>query len=183
MSMSKPVARRRLLAGSLAGSLGALAAALPGVPARAQGVEDNREPPLPRTGMRLALPEVTLFDGSTFRPEQAQGQVVVVYWWASWCPLCAVQSPLMDKLWRAQRGRGLRMLALSVDRRAEDATAYLAKRGLTFPAGWVTPAVAQVMPKPRGLPVTVVRGRDERVLQAEAGQMIADAIDDIATFL
>ncbi len=124
-----------------------------------------------------------LLDGSTFRPAQADGQVLVIYWWASWCPFCAVQSPLMDRLWREQRGRGLEMLALSIDRKAEDASAYLARHGYVFPSGHVTPAVAQALPKPRGLPVTLVRGRDGKVLLAEAGQMFPEDVEAIADFL
>lgn len=138
---------------------------------------------LPALGATLALPDVPLFDGGVFTSAGAQGQVVVVYWWASWCPFCAVQSPLMDKLWLDQRGRGLRMLGLSIDKKPEDAKAYLAKRGYSFPSGWVTPQVQAVLPKPRGLPVTLVRGRDGRVLMAEGGQLFPEDIEQIASFL
>ncbi len=143
----------------------------------------DKASPLPKKGSPLALTEVPMLDGSTFRPAQADGQVLVIYWWASWCPFCAVQSPLIDKLWREQRGRGLKMLALSIDRKAGDASAYLARRGYVFPSGHVTPAVAQALPKPRGLPVTLVRGRDGKVLLAEAGQMFPEYVEAIADFL
>jgi thiol-disulfide isomerase/thioredoxin len=144
--------------------------------------EEKAGPP-PALGTRIELPEVPMLDGSTFRPEQAQGQVLVIYWWASWCPFCAVQSPLMDKLWREQGPRGLRMLALSIDKKAEDAIAYRTKRGYTFPSGLVTPAVAQALPKPKGLPVTYVRGRDGRLAMAEAGQLFPEDVEAIARFL
>ena len=38
-------------------------------------------------------------------------------------------------------------------------------------------------PKPRGLPVTVVRGRDGRVLMGEAGQLFPEDVEQIADFL
>ena len=72
----------------------------------------------------------------------------MLYWWASWCPFCAVQSPLMNQLYLAQRARGLQFWGLSIDRKPEDATGYLAKRGYGFPSGLVTPAFARVLPKP-----------------------------------
>ena len=75
------------------------------------------------------------------------------------------------------------MLALSIDRRTEEASAYLGKKGYTFPAGLVTPAVARVLPKPKGLPVTVVRGRDGRVLAAESGQLFPEDVEQFARFL
>ena len=154
-------------------------------PAAAQAVADggDRGPPLPTLGTRLVLPAVTQLDGRATTPADFDGQVLVLYWWASWCPFGAVQSPLIDQLWLAQHGRGLRVLGLSIDRKAEDASAYLAKKGYSFPAAMLTPAIARVLPKPRGLPVTVVRGRDGRVLMAEAGQLFPEDIEGIARFL
>lgn len=142
--------------------------------------------PLPAIGANLALPEVTLFDGSVFRPAQAEGRVLVIYWWASTCPFCALQSPEMQKLWDAQRvlgERGMLMLTLSIDRKREDAIAYLKKKGYTFPAGWVTPQIQRVLPKPKGLPITLVRGRDGRVLQAERGQLFPEDVEQLARWV
>ncbi len=108
---------------------------------------------------------------------------MVLYWWASWCPFCAQQSPEMQKLWAAQKTRGLRMLALSIDKKPEDAMAYLTRRGYSFPAVWVSPEVARFYPKPDGLPVTVVRGKDGRVVQAEKGQLFAEDVAELARWV
>lgn len=172
------ITRRRAVAG-VAGSL-----LLPEL-SRAQGAArtDDPEAPAPQVGSPLALPDVMLLNGTSFRAAEAAGQVVVLYWWASWCPFCAQQSPAMEALWLAQKGRGLRMLGLSIDRTAAEASAHLARKGYTFPAGLVTPAVARVLPKPKGLPVTVVRGRDGRVLAAESGQLFPEDVEQLARFL
>lgn len=138
---------------------------------------------LPGVGSQLAVPPLTLFDGQRFEPAQAHGKLLVIYWWASWCPFCALQSPHMEALWKAHQKRGLQMLALSIDRRAEDATTYLAKQGYTFPAALFTPEIGRVLPKPKGLPVTVVRGRDGRVVMAEAGQLFPEDVEQIARWL
>ncbi len=172
-------ARRQALAG-LSGLAGSLL-----VPARAQPAPqgDDKTVPLPAVGSPLPLPELTLLDGTRLRAADADGHVLVLYWWASWCPFCAQQSPLMNQFWLAQKSRGLLMLGLSIDKKAEDASSYLRKKGYTFPAAQVTPAVARVLPKPKGLPVTVVRGRDGRVLAAEAGQLFPEDIEQFARWL
>ena len=147
---------------------------------------EAKAPPLPALGTRLLLPEVPLFDGTVFRPAQAEGQVLVIYWWASDCPFCALQSPEMQKLWLSQREKGqkgLQMLTLSVDRKREDALNYLKKKGYTFPAGFVTPEIQRVMPKPRGLPITLVRGRDGKLLAAEKGQLFPEDVELLAHWL
>lgn len=176
--------RRRLL---LAGGLALASSLAPERFAAAQVQAGPSSPaaeaqagPLPTIGARLYVPEVPLLDGSSFHPSQAEGRVLVIYWWASTCPFCALQSPEMQKLWDAQRVRGpqgLLLLTLSIDRKREDAVSYLKKKGYTFPAGFVTPEVHRAMPKPKGLPITIVRGRDGGVLQAERGQLFAEDVE------
>ncbi len=172
----------------------ALASAAPALGLRAQTPQDApsaasvaaqeaRAPALPALGTALALRPVPLLGGGQFEPARAQGKVLVVYWWASWCPFCAVQSPHIEALWRKNRARGLEVLALSIDRRAQEAVAYMKKKGYTFPAAMLTPEVATMLPKPKGLPVTVVRGRDGKVVFAESGEMFPEDIEGLAKFL
>ena len=175
------VTRAALLGGGLA--LGHAGSALAqAAPAPSSAATEAKAGPLPALGTPLALPEVTLLDGSAFRPAQADGRVLVIYWWASTCPFCALQSPEMQKLWLAEQHKpqGLQLLTLSIDRKREDALAYLKKKGYTFPVGYVTPEIQRVLPKPKGLPITLVRGRDGRVLQAERGQLFPEDVELLA---
>lgn len=147
---------------------------------------EAQAPPLPAVGTPLALPAIERLDGTRFEPRDADGRVLVLYWWASWCPFCAETTPHVEALWRAQRAlgnQGLLLLALSIDSQPQPARDYLARRGYTLPAAWMTPALRRVLSKPRGLPVTVVRGRDGRVLQAEAGQLFAEDVQALARHL
>ncbi len=138
---------------------------------------------VPAVGSPMRLPDVPLLEGGEFKAASAEGRVVVVYWWASWCPFCAQVTPHIQKLWKAQRERGLLVLGLSIDQDPAAAKAYRAKRGYDFPSGWVTPAIEAVLPKPQGLPVTVVRGRDGRVAAAETGQLFPEDVEQLARFL
>jgi thiol-disulfide isomerase/thioredoxin len=157
--------------------------AMMGLRAQTPPPSEERAGPPPPIGTRIDLPDLPLLDGSVLRPADAAGQVVVLYWWASWCPFCAVQTPLMDRLWQAQRTRGLRLVGLSIDKKPEDASAYLARRGYAFPSAWVSPTIRQALPKAKGLPITVVLGRDRRVVMSEAGQLFPEDIEAIARFL
>lgn len=154
-----------------------LAQTLPGLSPAAM---EATAPPLPVVGTLLRLPELVLLDGSAFGPAQARNRITLVYWWSSTCPFCALQSPEIQKLWLAQQSRGWQMLALSVDKKPADAVAYLRKKGYTFPSAWVTPEVHRAFPKPKGLPVTLVLGRDVKVLQAERGQMFPEDVEQLA---
>jgi thiol-disulfide isomerase/thioredoxin len=138
--------------------------------------------PLLPLGSTLAAPTLTLLDGSVWGPEQSRGKVLVLYWWASWCPFCAEQSPHIDALWRAHRSQGLELLALSIDKQPAAASAHLKAKGYGFPAAMAT-QVAAVWPKPRGLPVVVVRGRDGKVVYAESGSLFPEDVQGLKKFL
>ena len=146
------------------------------------------EGPLPKVGSALPLPAVTLLEGRRWTPAEAEGKVLVVYWWASWCPFCAVQSPHIEALWRAQRAQGLEVLALSIDKQAAAAVNYMKAKGYSFPAGMLTPEVARLLPKPAGLPVVVVlklaaNGRDGQVVFAESGEMFPEDVEGLKKYL
>jgi peroxiredoxin len=144
---------------------------------------ERQAPAMPELGTRLRMPRIDLLNGQSFDPAQTAGQPLLIYWWSSTCPFCALQSPSMQALWREHQAKGLRMVALSIDRQAEDARAYLAKRGYTFPAAWASPAWRQAFPKPKGLPITLLVGRDGRLVLAEKGQMFAEDVQAIAQWL
>ena len=168
--------RRDTMSAAAVGSLAALLA--PSVWAQPVSAlaDEAKAPPLPELGSALEVPRITRFDGSVYEPAQSQGQVLLVYWWSSTCPFCALQSPHMDKLWRSQQARGLQMLALSIDRKPEDATAYLRSRGYSFPSAWASPEWRKAFPKPRGLPITLVHGRDGKVVLAERSDQVQHAL-------
>jgi hypothetical protein len=161
------------------GMLAGLPAAATAQPASA-AAEEAKAPPLPPLGAALPMPRITLLDGSEFEPARANGKSLLVYWWSSTCPFCALQSPSMDKLWQSQKDRGLLMVALSIDKKPEDAQAYLNAKGYRFPSAWASPEWRKGFPKPRGLPITLLRGRDGRLLLAEKGQMFAEDVEAIA---
>ena len=171
--------RRQWLGSALAAVAGGLLAPAHGQPVSA-AAEEAKAPPLPPLGSELHVPPVVLLDGGRFDPEQARGKPLLVYWWSSTCPFCALQSPAMHAFWKAQSGGGLQMLALSIDKKPEDASAYLRAKGYGFPSAWASPEWRKAFPKPKGLPVTLLAGADGRLRLAEKGQMFAEDVQEMA---
>ena len=154
-------------------------------PVLVQGTETA----LLKLGSVLQLSDVKLLNGEVWTPQKQAGRTLVVYWWASWCPFCAVQSPHIEALWQTQKGNGLQVLALSIDSQESAATAYTKNKGYSFPAAWVTPDVAKMLQKPKGLPVVVVlkidkvKRREGRVVFAEGGEMFPEDIEGLKTYI
>jgi peroxiredoxin len=170
--------RRKLTMGLSLGALWPWASAQAQSPSEAS--LEAMAPAMPRVGDVLRVPPIRLLNGQDFQHER---QPLLLYWWSSTCPFCALQSPSMQALWQSQKSRGLRMLALSIDKKPEDAQAYLQKRGYTFPAAWASPEWRKQFPKPKGLPITLLMDSQQKVLLAEKGQMFAEDVEAIARLI
>lgn len=134
-------------------------------------------------GEAVHLPPLTLLDGRTFDPATLKGKLVMLQFWASWCPFCAKQNPHVEALHRARQARGLEVLAVSIDKTSKAASDYMRARGYTFRAGMVNPAYERIYRLRRGLPQVYVIGRDGKVARIELGEMFEDDIRDIAKLL
>ena len=102
------------------------------------------------------------FDGGTFDLSALRGKVVVVNFWATWCPPCRQEMPALDAVYRRYHGRGLEMIGLSVaGTRARDrAEALEAMRSFSYPGAMLRDAKLNGFPSPDALPVTYVVDRD-----------------------
>lgn len=127
-------------------------------------------------GDTVRLPEVRTLDGRTLSAAALAGKPLVVEYWATWCPFCAMQNPRLQKLYERTRGTPLQVLTISIDKDQSEATAYMKKRGYTFPATMDSPALQAVFGKRKGLPELYVIDARGRVVQKEVGEMLEEDV-------
>jgi len=63
---------------------------------------------------------------------QLRGKVLYVDFWASWCGPCAKAFPFLNAMNEKYRDRGLHILAINVDEKAEDAKDFLSRHPASF---------------------------------------------------
>lgn len=78
---------------------------------------------------------VDLFSGGTFRLAEQRGRLVLVNFWASWCPPCREEAPALERAWRRYRDRGVVLVGLDLWDQEQDARAFLRQFGVTYPNG------------------------------------------------
>ena len=98
----------------------------------------TREPraiPSPLVGKPAPDFQLTLFDGSQVRLSDFRDRVVFLNFWASWCPPCRAEAPLLEAAWRHYRDRGVVFLGVNIQDREASAREFLEEFGITFPNG------------------------------------------------
>jgi peroxiredoxin len=84
-----------------------------------------------------AAPDFTVKDmaGKDIKLSDLKGKVVLVNFWATWCPPCKEEIPSMVKLNQSMAGKQFQMLAISIDEGGKkDVESYLQKSGMALPA-------------------------------------------------
>jgi peroxiredoxin len=78
---------------------------------------------------------VKTLDGGMFRLSEHRGKVVLVNFWATWCPPCLEEMPAMQRLYHQQGKDGFVLLAVSVDADARTVKPFVSEHKLTFAVG------------------------------------------------
>jgi cytochrome c biogenesis protein CcmG/thiol:disulfide interchange protein DsbE len=63
-----------------------------------------------------------------------RGKVVVMNFWASWCPPCVKELPLLEQTQRSLQSRGATVLGVNIQDASEDALGYVHRFDLTYPS-------------------------------------------------
>jgi len=71
--------------------------------------------------------------GQTWSLDKVRGKVVLLRFWADWCPYCRYEMPVIDKYYRKLNKEGFLVLAVNVKQSAEVALAFTAQLDITFP--------------------------------------------------
>jgi cytochrome c biogenesis protein CcmG/thiol:disulfide interchange protein DsbE len=71
--------------------------------------------------------------GQTWSLDKVRGKVVLLRFWADWCPYCRYEMPVIDKYYRMLKKQGFEVLAVNVKQSAAVAEAFTAQLDITFP--------------------------------------------------
>ncbi len=123
-----------------------LLAAWLGTPAQAAGIEGRPLPPF----------ELTLLDGSSWQSSQAQGKVLVVNFWATWCTFCREELPALQTYWQRHQKEALQVVTINVDSAADDAKVRELAQTLALPVGIGRDSKIRGFGRIRRLPMTYV---------------------------
>jgi len=91
---------------------------------------DLIKPSKPKVAEDFALPTP---DGLGFKLSEQRGKVVLVNFWATWCPPCLEEMPAMERLWRRHKDAGFVLVAISLDADPKKVPPFVSARKFSFP--------------------------------------------------
>ncbi len=109
------------------------------------------EPPVAAPDFRLED-----MDGNRYALSDLQGEVVIVNFWATWCPPCREEMPSMQRAWEALEPQGVTMLAINVGEDPDTVFRFTADYPVEFPILFDRDSAVIGDWKVMGLPATYV---------------------------
>lgn len=138
--------------------------------------------PTPEKGDTVTLPALTLLSGQQRPDGYYTGKPVIVFYWASWCPFCARQSPYVQKLYDNAQDTGLEVLSISIDEDDADAHTYIQDKGYTFPVAMETSELRDVLGKRRIIPAVFAITADGKVAEVIPGEMFEEDVLELIKY-
>ncbi len=111
---------------------------------------------------------LTDLNGKTWTLKDLRGKVVLVNFWATWCPPCRKEMPDLETLYQRFGQQGLVILGIS-DEDAATVRPFIAKQGTTYPILLDLGRKVNELFQIDGIPKTFIYGRD--------GKIVAQSID------
>src|SRR5277367_5268408 len=87
-----------------------------------------------------ALVVQELGSGQTFDLSTERGKVVIVNFWATWCPPCREEMPALDAFYNRYHGEGIELIGLSADRPHDEDDVRKAMQSLSYPVAMLNDA-------------------------------------------
>lgn len=98
--------------------------------------------------------QVTDLKGETLSLEEYRGQVVLLDFWATWCPPCIAEIPKIKKTYEKYKDQKFQIIGISLDRSMKPLEAYLEKEELGWLQYWDKSREVSTMYKVQGIPAT-----------------------------
>ncbi|MES2013807.1 MAG: TlpA disulfide reductase family protein [Pseudomonadota bacterium] len=118
----------------------------------------------------------TLLNGQPFSLASAKGEVVIINFWATWCPPCRQEMPAIESYYAQHKHQGLRVIAVSLDEDSDDAKVREVMQNYHFDAALERESQHKGYGRIWRLPITFVIDR-KGVLRKDGGAGSATVVD------
>jgi peroxiredoxin len=121
-------------------------------------------------------------EGTETRLSGLKGKVVLLNFWATWCPPCRAEMPAIDALWRKTKDKAFTVMGVSVGEDSVTVKEFVERQGFLFPI-YVDPSGALGSAfGVRSIPTTYVLDKSGAAIAGKIGGAAYDGPESLALF-
>src|SRR3972149_2384128 len=136
--------------------------------ARAGPIQEGMAPDFSLTG----------FDGREVTLSELRGQVVIINFWASWCPPCREEAAYLEQTWRKYKDRGVVFIGVDYVDTEVEALAYIQEFDITYLNGPDLKTRISQAYNIQGVPETFFIAKNGELRGVHIGALYPPQLDD-----
>jgi thiol-disulfide isomerase/thioredoxin len=133
----------------------------------------------PRVGSRMVNFSLRDLDGDEVRLRDYAGRTVLINAWATWCPPCRAEMPMLVSVYQERKGSGFAILAINAGETREEAATFAVEHGMDFPVLLDSDSALLDSLLIDSLPTTILVGPDGVVKVVHIGVLSPEAFAEL----
>lgn len=117
-------------------------------------------------------------NGRSLSLSDYKGKVVLLNFWATWCPPCRAEVPELIRWQKMYRGRGLQVIGVTYPPQTlTEVRRFVRKAKVNYPVGLGTKGMRSLFTQSDSLPMTIVISKDGRVRDIIEGILLPEEFE------
>ena len=117
-------------------------------------------------------------NGRSLSLSDYRGKVVLLNFWATWCPPCRAEVPELIRWQKTYRGRGLQVIGVTYPPQTlKEVRRFVRRAKVNYPIGLGTKEMRSLFTQSDTLPMTIVIGKDGRVRDIIDGILLPEEFE------
>ena len=133
----------------------------------------------PRVGSRMVNFSLRDLDGNEVHLRDYAGRTVLINAWATWCPPCRAEMPMLVGAYQERQGSGFTILAINAGETREEAAAFALEYDMEFPVLLDSDSALLDSLLIDSLPTTILVGPDGVVKAVHIGVLSPEAFAEL----
>lgn len=141
----------------------------------------NAVPVLVAPGQPAPNFELMTLEGETAVLDEYAGDVVLINFWATWCPPCKAEMPAINAFYEANQEKGLMVLGVNAQEDRATVSQFIETNGFTFPI--LLDSVGDVARQfqVNSYPTTIIVDRNGTIQTIHNGLITAEQLETMVT--